>query len=386
MSAFDDHLRGELEHLEARGLLRQATTLPAQILVLCSNDYLGYAAETLATLPVADAASGAGASRLISGDRHEHRAAEGAVAEWLGTQSALVLSSGYAANVGVMSSLTGADDVVISDANNHASIIDGCRLSRARVIVSDHLDLASVERGLEQAHAARQRWIVTESYFSMDGDAPDLSALRALADRHNAYLIVDEAHALGIFGERGSGRCAEAGIQADVLMGTFGKALGLAGAFVAGSEHLRSWLWNRARSFVFSTAMPPWLAAAAVVRIQRVGQDDASRARLWNIIERVRSRLRDAGAPIATSSIGPILPWLTSDATAALALRDDLIARGVFVQAIRPPTVPADASRLRITLHAKLTDAEIALGLEALLACHDATRASPRQPPPAQTS
>lgn len=367
MSRFDAQLQAELGELEGRGLLRTSTPLPAGTLVLCSNDYLGYANDPLPDT-VVEMAGGAGASRLISGDHAVHARAEAKIAAWLGYEGALLMSSGYAANVGVIASLAREGDVIVSDAHNHASIIDGCRLSRARVVVVPHLDVAAMTHALASARDAPRRWLVTESYFSMDGDTPDLRALRQLSDELDTRLVVDEAHALGVFGNEGRGRCDEVGVRADVLIGTLGKALGLAGAFVVGSTALRSFLWNSARSFVFSTAVTPWLAAAAMDRVERVQRDDVARARLSQIVGELRRELAAFGAPVAPS-IGPIVPWMVGDDARAVALRDRLLDRGLFCQAIRPPTVPAASARLRITLHARLRDEEVASAIAALRSC-----------------
>lgn len=367
MSRFEAQLSAELGSLEERGLLRTPTALSPGTLVLCSNDYLGYASDPLPDT-IDEVASGAGGSRLISGDHALHARAEASLAEWLGYDGALLMSSGYAANVGVLSALAGEGDVIVSDAHNHASIIDGCRLSRARVVVVPHLDVGAMADALSDASGARMRWLVTESYFSMDGDTADLRALREICHELDAQLIVDEAHALGVFGSAGRGLCHDAGVRADVLIGTMGKALGLAGAFVAGSSALRSFLWNSARSFVFSTAVTPWLAAAAIDRVERVRRDDAARERLAAIVGEVRHELASFGAPIAPS-IGPIVPWMVGEDARVVALRDRLLARGLFCQAIRPPTVPPDTARLRITLHARLRDEEVASAIAALRAC-----------------
>ncbi len=379
MSALD-YLEAELAALAEQGLLREpppprgavTTGSPAggpaeegsqPLLDLCSNDYLGYAADPW---PEDERArSGAGASRLVSGNDHAHEEAEAALASWLGTESALLFSSGYAANVGVLSSLARPGDVIVSDALNHASIIDGCRLSGAAVRVVPHRDAAAVAEVLAASGAARRRWVVTESYFSMDGDTPDLAALRSLCDRHAAALIVDEAHALGVLGPRGMGLCAEAGVRADVLIGTAGKALGLHGAFVLGSRQLRLWLWNRARSFVFSTGVSPALATALQRRVRRAITDDEGRARLAANGARLRQGLADLRAGGAVEGRGPVIPWLAGTPTQAVQLSRRLREQGVLVQAIRPPTVPAGTSRLRITATARLSDADVNLALRA---------------------
>lgn len=355
------HLDDELADLAARGRLREPIDLPPGTLVMCSNDYLGYAAEPA---PVdRDAPGGAGASRLVSGDDDALRCAERALADWLETEAALLFTSGYAANLGAISALCGAGDLIVSDALNHASIIDGARLSRARVEVVPHLDVDAIDRALRGA--AARRWVITESYFSMDATSPDLGRLRAVCDAHDAALIVDEAHAIGVFGPSGRGLCAAAGVTPDVIVGTLGKALGLQGAFVAGRQTLRRYLWNRARSFVFSTGMSPLLASAVPSRVAAVAGDDRARARLEALSRRVRDDLAAAGLAVAPSH-GPIVPIVIGDDEAAMALRDRLLARGIFVQAIRPPTVPEGTARLRITLHARLHDDDVTRLVDAL--------------------
>ncbi len=321
--------------------------------------------ETLATL--SHSGAGAGASRLIYGTKPEHLRAEHALSTWLQTEASLLFSSGYAANVGTLQALAGPDDLIVSDALNHASIIDGCRLSRATVRVVPHLDLAAAERALS-AGAHRQRFLVTESYFSMDGDSPDLGALRRICDRNDAALIVDEAHALGVFGPAGRGLCAAANVVPDVLVGTLGKALGLHGAFVAGSALLRTWLWNRARSFVFSTAPSPLLVALVPERVGTAAAADAPRQRLAAHAQQLRDRLRSAGLNVPEHSHGPIVPVLVGDPARALAARDALAQRGVRAQAIRPPTVPPGTARLRLTVRADLAAADLGFLADATIA------------------
>lgn len=351
------HLSEDLAELDRAHLLRRPPLQPPCPggLVLCSNDYLGYARLPL---PPISQPSGAGASRLVSGTNAAHLDAERALAAWLGHEAALLFSSGYAANVGVLSALARHGDVIVSDALNHASIIDGCRLSGATIAIVPHLDVDAAGRALAAARDARRRWLVTESLFSMDGDTPDLQALRELCDRHDAALLVDEAHALGVLGPRGTGLCAAAAVHPDVLIGTLGKALGLGGAFVAGSATLCTYLWNRARSFVFSTGLSPTLAAAAAERVRRAATDDASRARVLEAAHRLRAGLSALGAPLPIRP-SPILPWILGAPSAAMALSARLEAEGVLVQAIRPPTVPPGTARLRITATAALSTDDI---------------------------
>jgi 8-amino-7-oxononanoate synthase len=232
-------------------------------------------------------------------------------------------------------------------------------------VVVPHGDAGAVEAALERAQDARRRWVVTESYFSMDGDSPDLGRLRAACDQWDAALVVDEAHAVGILGPAGRGLCAAAGVQPDVLVGTLGKSLGLQGAFVAGSTVLRTWLWNRARSFVFSTGVSPLLAAAVVQRVTQVAADDAGRHRLAEVSTRLREGLAPLVGEALLPSHGPILPLFVGPPEEAVRISARLRERGVLVQPIRPPTVPAGTSRLRLTVHARLTESDLSRILAA---------------------
>jgi 8-amino-7-oxononanoate synthase len=361
-----DHLRDELGRLEREGLLRERRPPPPGALVLSSNDYLGLARGPAPPPDGPPPDPGAGASRLVSGERPEHLGLERELAAWLRAPAALAFSSGYAANVGLLSALAGPGDLVVSDALNHASIIDGCRLARARVAVVAHRDASAVERALA-GHRAEggRRYVVTESYFSMDGDSPDLAALRRVADAHGAALIVDEAHAVGVFGPEGRGLAAAQGVAVDALVGAFGKALGAQGAFVAGSADLVAWLWNRARPFVFSTGISPLVASLVRRNVASVRQADAARARLAALSERLRGALRELGYRVSAESHGPVVPLLVGPARAALDLSAALAERGIWVPAIRPPTVPEGSARLRVTVHARLRDDELARAIDA---------------------
>lgn len=343
-----DFLDDELNGLAHRGLLRSYTDVAPNLIQLCSNDYLGYGRMEFAAGAVR---SGASASRLICGELEAHRAAEAALAEWVGKEAALLFSSGYAANVGTISALVGPGDLVVSDELNHASIIDGCRLSRAEVAVVPHLAVAEVAKALE-ASKARRKLVVTEAYFSMDGDFADLPQLASACQKYGAILMVDEAHSMGVFGAEGSGLCRRTGAQVDVLVGPLGKAVGLAGAFVAGCVALRQWLWNRARSFVFSTAVLPALAAAIPARVKAIRGDDAARERVTRYSQRL-------AASIGSSRVGPIFPVVVGSSARALELSATLAKGGVSALAIRPPTVPVGMSRLRLAVTAALEDEEL---------------------------
>jgi len=292
---------------------------------------------------------GASASRQICGTGTLHRAAETRLAAFVGLPSAALFSSGYAANVGAIPALLEPDSLILSDRLNHASLIDGCRLSRARVLVYEHLDCDHVER-LLRAHRGEHptALLVTESLFSMDGDLAPLAALRALCDRYETGLYVDEAHALGVLGPSGRGACAQARIQADVLVGTLGKAFGASGAFVAGAPPLVRLVENRSRSFVFSTASPVALAAAVIAATDAVEAADDRRAQLAAHAIHLRAGLETAGYTVSRGT-SAIIPVVIGDPTTTMRLSADLLAAGVFVHGIRPPTVPAGTSRLRIT-------------------------------------
>lgn len=354
------HLEDELRELERQGQRRApAVALAPGHVSFCSNDYLGLAAE-----PAPPAASGAGASRLIAGERDEHGKLERAFAAFVGAEAALAFTSGYAANVGVLSALCSPGDLVVSDALNHASLIDGVRLAKARVAIAPHLDLDAVDRALA-ARSERRAWVVVESYYSMDADGPDLAALRAVCDRRGAALVVDEAHAIGVLGPGGRGRCAEAGVRADVLIGTLGKALGSQGAVVAGSQLLRDWLWNRARSFVFSTGLAPSSALAATRALSLLTEEPALAARVLALAADLRRRLAAAG--VEARGFGHVVPVVLGSEARALAVAERLCALGIHIRAVRPPTVPEGTSRLRITLTARHDEADVARVATALV-------------------
>jgi 8-amino-7-oxononanoate synthase len=328
----------------------------------CSNDYLA-----LADRPAPREACGAGASRLVVGEREVHRRLEQAAARLVGQPASLVFTSGYVANLGLLGALAGPEDLIVSDALNHASLIDGARLSRARVAVVPHLDVDAVARALETK--ARNAFVVTESYFSMDADSPDLAVLRRLCDARGAALIVDEAHALGVLGPNGTGVCVEQGVAADAVIGTFGKAFGAAGAFVAGCASLIAWLWNRARTFVFSTGMSPVVAAAALEGIERAEGEPWRRQRVLQAALELRGGLAALGLDVR--GFGHVIPWVLGDARDALAVSHGLREHGIDVPAIRPPSVPWGTSRLRFAVSADHQTKDIQRALEAVAAVID---------------
>ncbi|MGA7123592.1 MAG: aminotransferase class I/II-fold pyridoxal phosphate-dependent enzyme [Polyangiaceae bacterium] len=368
-------LDGALSDAKRQDLLRERppprTHDPA--VSFCSNDYLALAGRRAPS-----AASGAAASRLVSGDDPIHASLEEAAAELVGQAASLVFTSGYAANVGLLSALAGPGDLIVSDSLNHASIIDGARLSRAKIAVVPHLELDSVARALRERMHCRA-FVVTESYFSMDADSPNLPALRSLCNEHGAALVVDEAHALGVLGSEGRGLCAEAGVRADAVVGTFGKAFGAGGAFVAGCPALVAWLWNRARSFVFSTGLSPVVAAAALEGMHRARQEPWRREQVIEMAGRLRSELGALDAEIR--GFGHILPWVVGDAGDAMDLARRLRERGADVRAIRPPSVPPGTARLRLTVTAGHREADVQRIVDAVKAVRRTSRGELRPKP-----
>ncbi|CAN5854904.1 8-amino-7-oxononanoate synthase [soil metagenome] len=360
--SLNDDARAELASLDAVHRLRTSRivdgaqgptfTLDGRIVVnLSSNDYLSLAGDArlvkAAQVALDQQGNGSGASRLIAGTQRSHVQLEAAVRDWMRTSGARLFNSGYAANVGVLSTLLRAGDVVLSDELNHASIIDGCRLSRATTKIYAHGDLAALERLLTASSSGRTV-VVTESLFSMDGDVLDLAALSALTQKHGAALIVDEAHAVGARGPEGRGECAAQNVEPDVLVGTFGKALGGFGAFVATSSAIAELLWNRARSFVFSTALPASVPASATVAIEivRGREGQGLRDKLAENARAFRAAVPAAGGIVD----GAIAPILVGDDRIVIAQTVALLERGIYAQGIRPPTVPEGTARLRASL------------------------------------
>jgi 8-amino-7-oxononanoate synthase len=363
-----DWLRARLDELREHQLLRDPADNDVQakrrargeppLLDACSNDYLGLGGQTVSreTLQAIEGSRiGAGAARLVQGNHAEHLELEQALAEWTGNEAALVSVSAFAVNAGLIPALSTPESLVVSDELNHASLIDGCRLARAKVVVTPHLEVEPVERALRERSAGTSALVVVESLFSMDGDSPDLPALRALCDRYGAWLIVDEAHALGVFGPEGAGLAAALGARPDALVGGLGKAVGAQGGFVAGSVELRTWLWNRSRPFVFSTAMSPLLCRATLQQVKATRDAEGLRSALRRKSLELRSALRARSIPVLRSE-GPIVPVLLGSNERALTAMALLREAGILAQAIRPPTVAIGAARLRLTVHADWPD------------------------------
>ena len=333
------------------------------VLLLCSNNYLGLADHPRVREAAAEAAltwgAGAGAARLISGNMTTHQRLEEKLAAFKGYEAALLFGSGYLANIGVVSALAGRGRVVFSDELNHASIVDGCRLSRAETFVYHHGDLEHLAWGLGEA-GGRGALIVTDGVFSMDGDVAQLEDLVDLARAHGCRLMVDEAHATGAIGPGGRGSVAAAGLsgEVDLVVGTLGKALGSYGAYVCADAELREYLLNTARSFIFSTALPPPLLAAAQAALELLEAEPQRVARLRANAAALRQGLTAEGLAVGGGS-SQIVPLEVGDAEWTMELCERLLERGVFAQGIRPPTVPPGSSRLRFSVMATHEEAEL---------------------------
>ena len=374
-------IRHELAELDANSRLRRLRpTTPLagpyvevdgrRMLDLSSNDYLGLASDTeslaafceqTAAVPeLALAAGGATASRLLSGNRAVCAELEAALGRAY-DRAALVFNSGYHANIGVLPALAGREDLVLLDRLCHASIIDGVRLSGARWLRYRHGDMAHLEQLLtERRGDARRVFVVSESVFSMDGDCVDVAALVALKERYDATLVLDEAHAVGVLGPRGLGAAEASGVlgRVDILVGTLGKAFGSMGAFVVADEAICSYLVNCARSFIFSTGLPPSVHAWSVAAFRRALAADAERAHLAALAQRFRDALEEAG--LQTYGNSQIVPVILGSDAAAVAAAEALQAEGYWSLPIRPPTVPPNTARLRFSLCANMTWDELA--------------------------
>jgi 8-amino-7-oxononanoate synthase len=377
-SIADAWAREELGELGRRGLLRTLEPLASpqgpvvriggQWLVnFSSNDYLGLAADPRVRRAFVDGLErwgvGSGASRLVVGDTEAHRRLEDRLAVFEKTEAVLLFNGGYPANLGLVQALVGRGDLVVSDALNHASLVDGCRLSRAEVAVVPHADVEAVARALAGT-GFRRKLVVTDAVFSMDGDPAPIQDIAAACAGAGAALLVDEAHATGVLGARGSGLCEQSGVQPDVRMGTLGKALGGFGAYAATSRAVADLLVNRARSVVFSTTLPPALCEALVVAVDLVENDPELRPRLWRNIHRFVDGLQRLGVTAQPRSA--IVPVILGSPERALRASAFLRERGLLVKPIRPPTVPEGTSRLRFALSAAHTEAQIDRALQTL--------------------
>jgi len=373
-------LSRELEAIKAAGRYRFLRTIETaqsprvvldgrEVVLMCSNNYLGLADHPRLRRAAKEAidryGTGAVASRLVSGTMTLHEELEAALARFKGTQAALVFNCGYMANVGIISSLLGPEDVVFSDELNHASIIDGCRLSQARVVVFPHKDMNALEALLKR-EKGRRRMIVVDGVFSMDGDIAPLPDMVELAEDYGALLMVDEAHGTGVLGERGAGTVEHFGLtdRVPIQMGTLGKALGGFGAYVAGSDVLREYLINRARSFIFTTALPPADMAVALEAVRMVWEEPQRRRRLHQNVVYLVDGLKSLGFQVTNQGTA-IIPVIIGPEDKTMDMSAKLLEYGVFVAGIRPPTVPPGTSRLRVTVMATHAQEDLDEALEA---------------------
>lgn len=371
-----------LEQAKAAGLYRQTVActpvsavharLDGQTcLVLASNNYLGLTHNPAVQQAAADAiklyGTGAGGARLTTGTFPLYEQLEQELAAFKGAEAALVFNSGYMANIGIISALAGPADVIFSDELNHASLIDGCRLARARVVIYRHADMDHLACLLQMTACTGKRLIVTDGVFSMDGDIAPLAAIAGIAARHKALLVVDDAHATGVLGPGGRGTAAYWGVadKVHVQIGTLSKALGAEGGFVTGSGELIAYLKNKARSFIFSTALAPATIAAALAALRELAARPELVAKLNENVLYVRTLLQAAKLAVP-AGITPIIPVIVGDSGAAVRITAALQQQGLIISAIRPPTVPAGTSRLRLTVTAAHTREELAAAVAAI--------------------
>ena len=364
------------KHLTRRLLPLESGTGPVvriagrDVVLLASNDYLGLANHPDVIAAAVRATqiygAGSGAARLVSGSLPPHLELEHSLAQFKGTQSALTFGSGYLANIGALPALIGRGGLILADRLCHASLIDGCRLSGADLRIYRHNDMEHLAALLAKRRAGRPTLIVTDGVFSMDGDLCPLPELVTLAASHEADLYVDDAHGTGVMGAEGRGTVEHYGLEARIplQMGTLGKALGSSGAFIAGPEHTVQYLLHRCRSFMFATAPPPASAAAAVTALQIVQREPERRRRLWENRDRLFTGLRRLGFRLAPT-VTPIMPMLIGQAETAVRFSEHLLEHGIFAPAVRPPTVPAGTSRIRVTVTSEHTQAHIDQALAA---------------------
>jgi len=379
----DRTLQADLSALEARDLYRRRRVVSArgpaprvvadghELVDFCSNDYLGLGrdprvARTMAAAAV-DWGAGATSAHLVTGHTAAHHSLEEDLARFTGRERALLFSTGYMANLGAVTALAGRHDLIVEDRLNHASLIDAARLAGAKVLRYRHSDAESAARRLSD-NQGRRRLLLTDGVFSMDGDLAPLPDLAKAAASHGAWLVVDDAHGLGVLGDSGGGSLEAAGLgqnEVPVLVGTLGKAFGTFGAFVAGSAALVETLVQKARTYIYTTAPPPAVAQATRTALSIALDESWRRERLAGLVARFRAGAASLGIPLA-NSLTPIQPVIVGESAAALTASEDLFRQGFWVAAIRPPTVPVNSARLRITLSAAHRDGDVDALLEAL--------------------
>ncbi|NOY62538.1 MAG: 8-amino-7-oxononanoate synthase [Gammaproteobacteria bacterium] len=382
MSSLDDALKPQLyerraqQHYRRRRILESPQGTHVRIdgrscLSFCSNDYLGMANHPEVVAALRDGATkygvGSGASHLVCGHSDAHHDLEEALASLTGRPRALLFSSGYMANMGVIAALTNRHDTIFEDRLNHASLLDGALLSRARLQRYAHGSVAQLDAQLSQSTSQR-KLVVSDGVFSMDGDLAPLTVLAQTAQQHDAWLMVDDAHGMAVLGPSGAGVCEQLALSLDevpILVGTLGKGFGTFGAFVAGSETLIEALIQQAHTYIYTTALPPAVAHATRVSLRCLQEEPWRRSHLRELIDLFRSGAAALGLALA-DSMTPIQPLIVGDSGHALALSEQLLARGILIAAIRPPTVPVGSARLRITLSAEHSEADVTRLLEVL--------------------
>ena len=374
-------LQRELDGLKRRGLFRKMKRIDnmqgptviidnKEVVLLSSNNYLGLAGHPKVIRAQVRAAeefgAGSGASRLISGNMKLHEKLEKKIADFKGTEDAIVFATGYMANIGALSALVGKKDLVVSDKLNHASIIDGARLSGATLRAYPHKNIERLEGLLKKGPAYEKRLIVTDGIFSMDGDIAPLAELVRIARKYSAILMLDDAHATGVLGKTGKGTCEYFGIKegVNIQMGTFSKALGNLGGYVAGSRTLIEYIRNRARSFIYSTALPPAIVGGCIRAIEIAEHDTGLREKLWSNVRRFRDALIELGFDIMGTET-QIIPVCIKDASSTMKAAEGLLKMGIFAPGIRPPTVPVNKCRIRVSLMATHTQQHIHKAIEA---------------------
>lgn len=366
MLPFDGWLHGRLNEVKAAGLYRELRTMETapqpemmvdgqKQIVFSSNNYLGLANDKRVIAAALNTLNqygvGSSGSRLTTGNSDWHQKLEKRIADFKQTEAALLFSSGYLANIGVLSSLPGKGDVILSDQYNHASIIDGCRLSRAETLIYQHVDMEDLEKKLIDTACYQRRFIVTDGVFSMDGTIAPLDRISELANRYDAYVIVDDAHATGVVGKNGRGTSEYFGVLPDIVIGTLSKAVGTEGGFAAGSHVFIKFLINHARTFIFQTGIPPASCAASYTALGIIEQEGEKRQHLYYNIKKLKTGLCSLGYQVKGENTA-IIPVIIGDDRTAVTFSKKLQEKGIYAPAIRPPTVPAGESRIRLTVTA----------------------------------
>jgi 8-amino-7-oxononanoate synthase len=377
----------ELKTIRDRKLFRVLTELQGgqspeilidgkKYILLASNSYLGLTTDPKVKEAAREAlekyGTGSGGSRLVSGSTDLHRELEERIAAFKKTESAILFSSGYHANIGTIQALVGPGDVIYSDELNHASIIDGCRLSRAETKIYKHCDVRHLGSLLSSEQSRNKKLIVTDTVFSMDGDLAPLTELVELAEKHSCMLMIDEAHATGVLGRRGSGATEYFGVEdrVPIVMGTLSKAVGSLGGYVAGNKKLIDFLRNRARAYIFDTSLPASALAASLAAIDVIEFEPERRECLWRLIRKFKSGLENIGLEVL-SSHSAVIPVLIGEAEPTLSFARSLRENGIFTPAVRPPSVPPGKCRIRATLMATHKEEHIELALRAFKVARD---------------